>query len=274
MGRPMISLIGHIYGKLTVIEHEPDLGLEFWRCKCECGEEIIVKRAHLRAGNTKSCGCLRRDDLTNQKFGRLTALKYDAGQKKWHCLCQCGRDLWVSPAHLKNGLTQSCGCYQKDRARETQLKHGKAHTKVFYAWSHMKDRCLNPNNKHYASYGGRNITICDRWLDFNNFLTDMGEPVEGPERISLDRIDNDGNYEPGNCRWANQKTQNNNKRNSKFYTHEGQTHTLPEWAEIKGVSYGQLRQRIYQRGWSFEEAITTPARYSPTLQNDEHIKRK
>lgn len=273
MGRPMLDLTGQIFGKLTVIEHEPDSGPEFWLCKCECGNFILAKRAHLRAGNTKSCGCLRVVDLNNQIFGRLTVIEYSPEKSKWLCLCKCGKYKWILPATLKKGNAQSCGCLQKERAAQAQFKHGMHDSKIYNTWTHVKDRCLNPNNKYYSYYGGRGITICERWLDFDNFHADLGDPTEDKERISLDRIDNNGNYEPGNCRWVNQKVQNNNKRNSKFFTYEGETHTLPEWAEKVNMSYGQLRQRIYQRGWDFEKAITTIAQYSPTLSNTNNLSR-
>jgi hypothetical protein len=161
---------------------------------------------------------------------------------------------------LKKGFTKSCGCLKSQLARDAHLKHGKAGSKIFNTWVHIRARCLNPNTKFYEHYGGRGIKVCERWMDFNNFYADMGDPAEGKERISLDRIDNDGDYEPGNCRWATPKMQTDNQRRSRFHEYQGESRTLRDWAKIKGVSYGQLRQRIYQRGWSFEEAITIPPR--------------
>jgi hypothetical protein len=221
---------------------------------------------------------MRLKNLAGQKFGRLTVIEYDHEKARWLCLCQCGIYKWILPPSLKRGTTQSCGCLQKERAAETQFKHGKEGSKVYDAWCHIKSRCFNPNDKQYKDYGGRGIKVCKRWLIFENFYKDMGDPSENGRKVSLDRKDNNGDYEPLNCRWADQKMQVNNQRRSKFYTYEGETHVLPDWAKIKGVSYYQLRQRIYQRGWSFEEAITAPPRYSPTLTNTnkdaKRIKRK
>lgn len=202
----------------------------------------------------------QRMDLTGQKFGRLTVLEYDPKRARWICLCECGKKTWVLPPSLKRGFTKSCGCLKSDLARIAHFKHGKAKSKIFNIWSHIRRRCFNPNTKYYEHYGGRGINVCERWMNFENFYADMGDPPEGEGRISLDRIDNNGNYEPGNCRWANQKMQSDNKRTTRFFEYQGEKHTLRDWAKIKGVSYGQLRQRIYQRGWGFEEAITIPPR--------------
>jgi hypothetical protein len=203
----------------------------------------------------------QREDLTGQKFGRLTALEYSSERGRWLCRCECGKQKWILPPSLKKGMTRSCGCLKSELARKAHLKHGKRFSKVYNAWLEMKQRCLNPNVKFYEHYGGRGITICERWMDFNNFYADMGDPpVIGAERISLDRIENNGNYEPGNCQWATQKMQSDNQRRTRFHEYQGESHTLCDWAKIKGMSYGQLRQRIYQRGWGFEEAITMPPR--------------
>jgi hypothetical protein len=199
-------------------------------------------------------------DLTGQTFGRLTALEYDSKICRWLCLCECGRKKWIFSSALTRGNTRSCGCLKSQLAREAHLTHGKSGSKVFNTWVHMRDRCFNPKSKFYKDYGGRGITVCERWLVFENFYADMGDPAEGAERISLDRKDNNGDYELGNCRWATQKMQTDNQRRSRFHEYQGESHTLNDWAKIKGVSYKQLRQRVYQRGWDFEEAITMPPR--------------
>jgi hypothetical protein len=131
---------------------------------------------------------------------------------------------------------------------------GFRHTKVYSVWHLMVQRCTNPNCKGWKWYGSRGITVCDRWRSFENFLADMGEPPS-PEH-SIDRYpDNDGNYEPGNCRWATAKEQANNKRNNKLISYNGQTKTLQGWADMLGVKANTLNYRL-RRGWTMERAFS------------------
>lgn len=156
-----------------------------------------------------------RRDLAGQVFGRLTAVS-DAGSngrdRLWFCRCQCGGSKVVSVGMLRQSRTRSCGCLN----RETHTKHGSAHrgqwTRAYRAWRGMRVRCLNPKCVWYHRYGGRGITICDRWLSFEYFLADMGECPDG---LTLDRINNDGNYEPSNCRWATWTQQRANRSDSR-----------------------------------------------------------
>lgn len=157
-------------------------------------------------------------DLTGQSFGRLTVIYLSAsvempsgGTKiKWHCRCTCGGEKQVQGNHLKSGVAQSCGCLHKERAAKSSVRHGGRYTKLYGVWTQMRQRCENPNNKRYADWGGRGIKVCKRWHDFAKFRRDM-EPTYR-EGLSLDRIDNDDDYKPSNCRWATMAEQNKNRR--------------------------------------------------------------
>lgn len=170
-------------------------------------------------------------DLVGQQFGRLTILRRaendTRGQAKWTCRCICGQEKVIRGKDLRDGKTQSCGCLQRSIAKEwmavlnrtpamrervaaARRTHGLTGTRGFRSWSSMHTRCLNPKHEAYPRYGGRGITVCERWLhSFENFLTDMGERPPGR---SLDRIDPEGNYEPGNCRWSTPFEQTHNRR--------------------------------------------------------------
>ena len=167
------------------------------------------------------------NDLTNQKFGRLTALKAIEERKNgcivWFCRCKCGKTCDIRSTHLRNGNTQSCGCLQVDRIVEHNANqdksrfatHGMSETATYQTWKNMKQRCLNINNKDYKNYGGRGIVVCDRWLKFENFFEDMGEKPKG---LTIDRINNNGNYGQNNCWWTTRIDQSANMRRATWFT--------------------------------------------------------
>jgi hypothetical protein len=198
-------------------------------------------------------------EMKRRKFGRLTVVQF-AGinthrKKLWRCLCDCGASVVVVGSSLRSGLTKSCGCYRA----EYRVTHGKSRngTPEYRVWAGMLSRCLTSSSSGYHNYGGRGIKVCDRWMSFENFFADMG-PRPSP-RHSIDRFpDNNGNYEPNNCRWAVKEMQDRNRRTNRLLAHRGEILCLTEWAERKGLHPAVLDWRL-RNGWTITESIETPS---------------
>lgn len=203
-----------------------------------------------------------RIELAGSKIGRLTVLwevesaRYPSGKPKrrYECECECGRRSVVLLSHLRSGHTQSCGCLATERRTEAQLKHGHARgglSPTYISWKNMLQRCYSVRHPHYKNYGGRGITICNRWREsFETFLADMGERPKG---LTLERVNNDGNYEPGNCIWATYTKQSNNRRSLIRIKHKDRVYTsMSQCAKACGINYQQFRNYYIRRGFSVD----------------------
>lgn len=206
-------------------------------------------------------------NLEGQRFGRLTAIEICGRSKSkkvlWRCSCDCGNETIVSSCHLMSGHTKSCGCYASERAKtlakETRVTHGQRNTRLYNIWSSMIERCTLKKQKAYHNYGGRGITVCEEWKTFENFYNWAIENGYSDE-LTLDRIDNDGNYCPDNCKWSTYKEQARNRRTNIYITYNEETKILRDWENYLGMKNGTLSDRINRRGWSIEKAFTTPVR--------------
>lgn len=204
-------------------------------------------------------------DLTGQVFGRWVVIERAANTKggaiKWICQCECGKVRVVYGWTLRKGVSKSCGCLHNEqlviRSKQTNTKHGWGKTRLYNIWNSMKQRCLNKNSKDYRRYGGRGITVCKEWVESFEAFRDWAIANGYADNLTIDRINNNGNYEPSNCRWTTNKRQQNNKRNNHLLTYRGETHSISEWAKKVGISVTALKQRIYAH-WTIEKALTTP----------------
>ena len=179
-------------------------------------------------------------DILGRKFGRLTVIEClgsDNNKNKlfWRCKCDCDNEVAVRGCGLKNGSTKSCGCYNYD----IHTIHGKSNSREWRSWRSMKARCINKNSPDYKDYGGRGITVCERWLKFENFYKDMGDRPEG---MTLDRRDNDGNYCKENCRWATDYEQRSNKKNTLKFD-DGTS--VVNWARENNLKYWNVRKDFH-----------------------------
>lgn len=198
-------------------------------------------------------------DLTGQKFGRLTVIKY-MGVNKWKgslwlCRCECGNEIIATCSNLtKKNHTTSCGCYKRDKCTEIKTIHNQSHTRLYKIWVGIITRCENKNANSYYLYGAKGIQICEEWRkDFETFYNwSMANGYN--DTLTIDRIDYSGNYEPSNCRWATNKEQANNKSQNRTYIINGEKYTCHQIAEKYNVNYGTFMSRLY-RGFTLEEAI-------------------
>lgn len=201
-----------------------------------------------------------KEDVIGNVYGQLTVLDEldQAGRsRRVLCRCSCGVEKPFYLGNLRKGYTTSCGCHRRKVSGSRLTTHGAYGTPTHDAWRRMIHRCYNKSNRQFKDYGGRGISVCERWrANYPAFLYDMGEIPEG---MSLDRIDTDGNYELSNCRWATSKQQNRNRRNNRIITAFGISRCMSEWAEVTGITVGAIHSRIKRR-WTAERAVSVPMR--------------
>lgn len=201
--------------------------------------------------------------MIGKQFGRLTVIE-EIGRTKhrtilWKCRCECGGEATVTTHNLRCGNTQSCGCLHREKTKMINYKTGQYKSRLYQTWINMKTRCHTPTAWEYKNYGARGIIICEEWRhDFKVFY-DWAMNHGYTDELTIDRIDNNGNYCPENCRWVDRVTQNRNQRNSRWITHNGETKHLFDWADEFGINRNTLAHRL-KRGWSIEKSLETPTR--------------
>lgn len=257
--------IGQKFNKLLILDFEKGYKHSRFLCRCDCGTEKMIDCDSVVLGKQKSCGCEKRketfEDLTGKQYGRLTVkclysnLKY---KRIWRCECVCGSFVNVYSENLKSGHTQSCGCYQAERAKESHEKHGKSRTRLYKIHLKMKARCYNEKTSRYANYGGRGIKICEEWLNekngFENFYT-WAITHGYSDNLSIDRINVNGNYEPKNCRWADDKEQSRNRTDNRFISYNGETRCISDWCEKLNIPQSTVINRL-NRGLSVDKVLS------------------
>lgn len=203
-------------------------------------------------------------DLTKKQFGRLTVLEraknVKPGKTKWKCRCSCGNIATISASHLKSGHTISCGCFKKEVLSKRNFTHGLCDSPEYRAWNGITARCYNPSEPVFKHYGGRGIKVCGEWR--HNFMAFYNHVGKRPSpKHSIDRIDNNSDYRPGNVRWATYHEQMNNKRTNHLITIHEWTMTLSQWAQFVGLKYDTLHCRIVKNNWPLTKAVFTPVRH-------------
>ena len=206
-------------------------------------------------------------DLTGQHFGMLTVVEKaedriynNKAYKQWFCRCDCGKEKVIMQANLMSGKSTNCGCQRILKIQKATKTHGMTKSRLYVLYKGILARCYNKNHQHYKEYGERGIRVCSEWLEdfmnFYNWAMDNGYDENAPRgKCTLDRISNDGNYEPNNCRWVDMKVQANNTRKNIVITNsKGESHTISEWGHILGVSPSLLLSR-YRKGWEIDKVL-------------------
>lgn len=264
--------IGKKFGYLTVIGETAKTHQysNSWDFKCVCGAIISDQPARVLSGHRKSCGkCVESKRYLSPKFdaaqyiGKKSNMLTAVGiaprlesDRTWKldCVCDCGNHTSITPSQFNRGVVKSCGCLRRSG---TRMDDGRSLNSLYGIWSQMMRRCYNSKTKYYGRYGARGISVCDDWHSFNNFAEWAASVGGRPHGTSLDRINNDGNYEPSNCRWATDKQQHRNTSANIVIEYNGEKKTLVEWSESTGIKWAVLHNR-YIRGWNTGRMFTEP----------------
>lgn len=202
-------------------------------------------------------------DLTGERFGRLTVVRRGKTVKRpnsrgtltyWVCKCDCGNRKEILAYDLRKGVTTSCGCYQRQRSKEANATHGATESRLYNTWSHMKGRCLNPNDGSFGRYGGDGVSVCTEWLNSFETFRDWAMANGYRDDLTIDRIDGTKGYEPSNCRLATTEVQNNNKKNNIIVEYNGESMTLGQLSKAVSVDYCKL-WRCIKSGMDVDAAI-------------------
>lgn len=266
---PLLDLKDQKFNMLTVLERGENRGRwVMWLCKCDCGNLATIRGSHLTNNNTTSCGCVKTFDLVGNSYGRLKVLeRLGPGTLReihWLCQCECGNLSTPTTSSLTGGHTESCGCLGREKVVAANTGRSKyngfnSDSRIYKIWHGIKQRCYNPNCGDSRNYGGRGIAMWPGWYTDIQAFADYVKEAPSPKH-TIDRIDNDGDYAPGNIRWGTKKQQANNTRTNHRITYKGRTQTLTEWSEETGVSCAAITYRLYRRNprMTIEKAFCTP----------------
>lgn len=258
------DLTGEVFEDLTVLglaEKTKNRSIR-WTCKCACGKIAIISNSNLLSGAVVDCGCkTKKIDIVGQRFSRLYVINKIIKNRKtlYMCKCDCGNLCLVSKHYLTHGITKSCGCLKKEYQKKGNKKHGLLKTRIYRIYMSMKNRCYLKTHVGYNRYGGRGIKICDEWLGENGLRNFYNWAVTNgyDEHLSIDRIDNDGDYSPKNCKWSTpREQQNNTSKNRKFY-YNGEWQSISELSRKYNINISTLYNRIKKHG-NIIKAIEEP----------------
>ena len=265
------DISGKKFNYLTAIKCEYNKNRQnFWSFKCDCGNTVIKYIGHVKAGSTKSCGCHKIKDITNIKYGKLTAIKFikKAGKRKkyyWLFRCECGKEECIIKETVTCGKKIMCNNCAKEVVRNSKITHNMSNTRFYRIYRGILNRCKLETWSGYKKYGAVGIDICERWLKFKNFYDDMyisyldHSKKHGEKNTTIDRINGNENYSPKNCRWLDYERQANNIKTNVFLEHNGEKKTIRDWEKALKMNSGTLWARLH-RGWSIKRSIITPVR--------------
>lgn len=273
------DLTGKRFGRWTVSERAPDKIysgriVDMWHCICDCGAEKDIQGRCLRGGHTHSCGCYRSDwakmnnkqrDISGETIGHIKVLSKNKetingdGQVRflWNCVCTiCGEKYVVEHDKLVRGAYKICNCYNH---RFPRSRFKALYPRLYSIYQNMRERCNNEKNPNYRNYGARGISICDDWLCSFDVFAEWSIGNGYDDSLSIDRIDVNDNYCPENCRWANNETQANNKRNNVYIYVDSEKMTISQASRKYGITVSTISKRLLS-GWDTDKAIHTPTK--------------